>query len=833
MSESAARVIINQKSLPWGSTGKSLWHEWRAIQREEGNDPADVPAASFEKFVCERVLSEKHMSEEEEEEDSEDMVPASMTYTDAGSSFESMIGNDLDKANADALSYPSMSLEEELRMTSDCSEDLLKQVEDGVEEEEEEEEKEEIIHSSGLIGNSSRMIGTRTITKNKYEEEADEGEDLMRFARKISESPQNRKKKVRGESEEDLDQLLISGQVMSESLIGKVLQDVLDFSKKPVHALHKMVSKSGQQLLKDQISSCCLKKSKMNDSCPHFKKSSMGDEDRTTLDAASNILSLLMHAERDDSISSNISKESTRAFEDIRNMAYHISTIPSSERTFAFPSAVVAASYEVKQMDKTPVHKINSLQLTAIEKNYLFSQSTAFGTWGVHIIQNRETPQDLLNSATTLSKNVALFLEDPKKGKTYDYEGIYVGYQAVIGYLIGLLRHLHKNLPKELPTRKDVANVSSDALEQFRKTIEQGTFIDTMFNFEARGMVSGKKKRGRKIKKLARKGMAKATKLMVKSTLNVLKTVIFNASEEYKKALNEEEQKTRVRVLPAKEKQVVVLDKVLGSDDDTPGYVHAAAMKGAKRIGLHAFGKTKLADEDLFLSYDRTILAITATLGKMVTSYGGKYVPINDSYVKNNIIKFLVDAQRDVAGESKHAVRDVNLSLIPIRSSISSSPSTSILSDEEHDALVESMISIRDFISNDEKAHGYRRTGSSPEWEFVVIIPHSDKLNEKNKEKTYDNIHQYIFESKNKKWTSLPDSSGSRTRAEHDGASNVFVDYSSPTRIGSMRQVRKNVSRQCMRVSETFVPEGAEGKLARWKQRKNVNVRVRRSLGIM
>jgi hypothetical protein len=462
--------------------------------------------------------------------------------------------------------------------------------------------------------------------------------------------------------------------------------------------------------------------------------------------------------------------------------------------------------------------------LAAIEKNYLFSQSTAFGTWGVQIIQKRDTPQNLLNAAETLSKDVAQFLNNPKKGQKYDYPGIYVGYQAVVGYLVGLLRHLHKNLPKELPTREDIANVSSDALEQVRKMIDSGTFIDTMFEFESRGMVSGKKKRGRKIKKLARKGVAKATKLMVSSTAKVLKTVIFNASEEYKKALNEEEQRTRVRVLPTKEKQAVVLDRVLGSDDDTPGYVHAAAMKGAKSIGLHAFGKTKLADADLFLSYDRTILAIAATLGKLLT-LASHYVPIADAHVKNNIIKFLVAAQRDVAGESGHSVREASLSLMPV-----SSP---VLSDDEHDALVESMMSIRDFISDDENARGSRRTGSSPEWDFVVIIPHSDQLDETNKEKTYDNIHRYVFESKKKKWTSLPDSAGSRTRAEHDGASNVFVEYSSPTRIGSKGQVRKDVRRHCMRVSETFVPEGSEGKLARWKQRKNVNVRVRRSLGIV
>ena len=749
MSESVARVIINQKSLPWSSTGKSLWHEWRAIQREEGKDPDDVPVASFEKFVCERAL--KRVSDEEEEEE-EIVDTTSMTYTDAGASFESMIGDDLAKANAEVLSSPAMSLEDELNMTS--SQELLK----------------------------------------KAEEEED---DLMSFARNIS-----RKKKVR-KIEDDDDKNIVSGQVMSESLIGNVLQDVMEYSKKPIHALHKLTSKSGQQMLKDQISSCCLKQAKMDASCPHFKDERI--EGRTPLDAASNILSLLTHAERDDSISSNIAKESTQTFEEIRDMAYHMSTIPSSERTFSFPSSAVAASYEVKKLDKTPVHKINSIQLTAIEKNYLFSQSTAFGTWGVQIIQKRSTPRDLISTAQKLSKDMVQYLNDPKNGQKYDYPGTYVGYQATVGYLIGLLRHLHKNLPPGSPTRKNIANVSSEALDHVRQMIKDGSFHSDFFKFEARGMVSGKKKKGRKIKKLARKGATKGIGVLVDSTSKVLKTVVFNASEEYKKALNEEEQSSGARILPAEKKQQVVLENVLGPDDDTPGYVHAEAMKGAKSIGLRAFGKSKLADADLFLSYDRTILAIAATLGKLVTDRS-IYFPISEDPVKNNILRFLVAAQRDVSGESGYTVQEIT---------------SNVLTDEEHDALVESMISIRDFISNDENARGSRRTGSSPEWEFVVVIPHKDHLKEDVKERTYENIHQYVFESKKKKkgeWTSLPDTMGTRLSGNYDNASKLSFS---------------TARRHSLLVSDTFIPEGAKGKLNRWKERKNINIRVRRCVDIV
>jgi hypothetical protein len=355
--------------------------------------------------------------------------------------------------------------------------------------------------------------------------------------------------------------------------------------------------------------------------------------------------------------------------------------------------------------------------------------------------------------------------------------------------------------------------VSSDALEAVRKMVESGTFNTDFFNFESRGMVSGRKKRGRKLKKLARKGIAKLTKAVADSTFKVMRTLVFNASETYKKALNAEEQKQRVRILSPPQKQEVVLEKVLGPDDDDPGYIHAASMKGARNIGLLAFGRTKLADSDLFLSYDRTILAIAATLGKMVTTRSGAYTPITDGYVRNNLVKFLVSAQRDVAGESGHDVRDETSSLVPV--AVSSSISLAKLDDEEHDALVESMIALRDYISDQEITSGRRTPDSSP-WNFVVLIPSKSAIGtEDAREDTYDQIHQYVLEEGRRgQWQTLPDPYGERTSAKHDTKTSRFV-------LGV---------NQSTRVSEAFVPSGSEGKLKRWKDRKNVCVQVRRSL---
>lgn len=815
MSESQARHIVNQKGMAWQNEGKSLFKDWRALERSEGRNPDEQSISSFDKYLCGRIssgtiykdLKKKNKPSMKKQED----VSINQTST-----FESMIGQS-------QLESPK-------------------------------ELKGEDSNDTKVFRDQLRKI-----------DESYESESLMSFAKSISK--ENKTKKVpslnrkytkdKSFKEDDFthedNDKNISENIMMDSILSESIQNMMDASIKPVSNLHMIISKSGQQKLKDMINEHLNNfRSKGNDSEENTSedefsesdiKNKNGKEDKKgsflpiknkkdpNLKSLSSFYMILCHAEKDDSISSKVSKEASLSFNEILDMSKAISCIDKEDmnsdgsRSHFFNMNQLSDPDNFKSISSKGrnISKFDSYDIDALELNYKFAQSTAFGSWGQSSL--RKEPESLNQEANKLASSVLKWLASNKKdgGAKYDdaSNGIYLGYQSTVAFLTGIISLLPENFKETNTNRRGLSNVAFNAIQSIRRSFESKLFPTELLDYEKPGETESKSKRGRKAKKLGRRGLSKAFGIISKRELSIIKSLVKECSVAYGRLLAKERQTMASQGSPSgkidKEKRMEISLEVLTS------FADKEARKAAKKIGRMAFSKATTIRSSRFDVYDMTIKAIALTVSHMATQGYGSYQPRNNNPVRINILNYVVEmAQRRVASNSdmtfvsfdanvlvgsklektlpsdknepassksektlpsdkkepssskseKSLPSNKNESLLSKdketlisdknNSSSSSSykskkpfvfdrndaePSYLVLSNKEHDALVEACYSLKNYISQKELQSGKKRSRNSPPLSFFLVIPNEKKLkNENDRNLVYKNINRYIFE---------------------------------------------------------------------------------------
>lgn len=699
MSESEARFIINGKKIPWSDTGKNLYRDWRALERSENRDPDQSSISSFDRYVNDRI--------------------STGTLHKSPARAKKAKKNELEKATEKALASGSV---------------LADEIEESVKEEEEKEKGDDLMafaktisdetverskpsttamarkcnprptrslvrpNSSPKMKPSFGLSASGVQTRQSAQESAGEGLDKDPLL-------------LSGEEEEESfeEDLLTSGHVMADNMLGVAIENLMEYSRSPVHDLHKMTTKSGQQLLKDQIRKCCLKTAqedlrsvydkgdaeddfdpeKINKKgCDHFV--TPVHSEKASIHGVSSIYSLLGHAEKDDAISSMIAKEALSQFIDIRDMAHALSCVDKSHMVHHFLPSEISPDYYMGKVMDVPVKRLSASQLRAIERNYRFIQATPWGSWGQ--LSLRKKPSTLSEDASGLSMAAMKWLADTKKkgGAKYDdaENKVFLGYHAMIAYLASVISYLPQNFregeksaklrgttAKDVDlTRQAVSRSAFEAVSFIRQALETGKFPEEILDYEMPGETESKTKRGRKTKKFVRRHGPKmvqaALRLFGKGELPVLKSVVKECSVFYGRQLADIRRRQAATGVKDRSK-VSRADRLMAALGVISDVADKEAASAARRIGRMSitipkklakklYGIEELAKGDpliinssRFDVHDMTIKALAMTACHMASSGYGTYQPFTDANVRSNILMYIVTgAQKQAAEES-------------------------------------------------------------------------------------------------------------------------------------------------------------------------------------
>jgi hypothetical protein len=778
--------------------------------------------SAFDKYVTERMAAGtvyKSVSDEKkkaksltqdasmEETASDHGSSEEMSFSPSPSGAETKVKSELQQANEEALSSGGSVLADE------------------IEESMKEQEGEDLMSFAKSISEEAPSPASATLSKAKVSG----GSRCSRVPkRRIARPLRNARPSVRkpvvkktttageeaGEEEEEEDsfeeRMLSSGHVMVDRQLNQAMDNLMVYAKMPVHTLHKMTSKGGQQLVKDNLSehltraAACVDEdgdfdfSRVNKKgCKHFRTPEHAD--KASVDGLTSVYSLLSHAEKDDGISSMISNEATARFIEIRDMAHALSCENKSEVMHHFPTSEISADFDLKGVKDVPVKRLSSAQLRAIERNYAFAAATAFATWGQTSL--RKQPEMLSEEARKLAQEAHRWLASPKKkgGAKYDDadNGIYVGYQTMIAFLSTVISELPQNFKDTDITKSAVANAASEATMYIRGAVENKLFPTEYLNYDPPGETESKGKRGRKAKKLGRRGGSKLVRFLADRELPILRRVVKEASVFYNRAVAAERRKQAAegkvsKVFP--DRRMELLLYVLRTT------VRKEAKNAVTRIGRMNRATIK---SSLYDVYEMTIRAMALTAIHIATEGYGKYQPRNNPEVTTNLLIFIGGdviprAQEEIddgddGGDTSEAGSQIRINTTAV-------PRETELSAREHDAFVEAMLTLKNYVHQNEERIGVKRTGRSSPLHFLVVVPNESKLVQpRDRRRVYDNIHRYIFENHKE-----------GIRSIHTGDHpHTALKVSGPIRLSG--------------------ESGA--KLGRWIERKNVHVHLRKSVG--
>jgi hypothetical protein len=882
MNETKARYIIDNKFIKWDNEGESLYLTWKKKIERNGKSEEDENISSFENYVDSQISRVNESDDNYDDNDDDDFDDSGDHIEDGDEDIiesSSLLTNKHKKTTERDDDYDDYD-DDETEEYIDSADEYIGDNDSDIFNDDDDDDDDDVLYQAQKKALSSG--------KSLEDEIIIENGDFLKLTRKLASSPSFERSSSKNYTTTTTKRVPTVGFIMADSLIEEAFKSFYDVCVYPVKHLHLLRSKEGQQSLKDIMHDCCLKKatrdaedcirenqhgdmefnSKMasRKGCSHFSNQEFSET--PAKDHVSRILSILSHAENDDGIYSQIAQRAEEEFKEVCNVANMVSECSKDNEKNEYVRDIANPDLVKSSATKT-VSTITKCEIDAIEKNYFFAQSVAFATWGN--IALKKTPEDTSNQARNLVQKLMKWLTQGK-GKSFDAQedGVYMGYQSAVGYLISIISYLPDNFGTRDTRRNSVAKRSSLALSWIRKAIQDGRVPSEITEYEPFGVTESKKGRGRKLKKKLRKSVSTTSRILSKSELSILQTHIKECYVEYRRILAKMREEGATSVLDQDQKFSAASD-VLKTRNDTRG------KDAAKRMELGVFKSViKSSKVD---AYDMTIRVLALTASHIAAYSSSGYAPGRISGVEGTLSDYLSLVESRVSSVSgispsgrkiPSTINNNNNNKKLLSSSSSSSSSCkSVRLNTHQKSTFETMLKVLDKHLSTNKNNVKGKL-------FTFIIPDEKKFSSESKRKrTNDYIHHFIVERQQlsshnnnsssndngrkkkvnyyyEKWKSLPNPSSSSSSLKPRTSEARFVLIFDPNSnaaynpdnvdinrkrvtyidaTGKPNSVRMKRHYNGIGLSSPFTPYGKKSDISNIERKYNVFVDVRKSLG--
>ncbi|MHA1680096.1 MAG: hypothetical protein ACTSUE_03745 [Promethearchaeota archaeon] len=680
MSESEARAVTASAGLPWSSQGKILWEQWKKNLTIHGQMKTEGTKVNFSRYL--KTRNRKSTPKVESILSSDDDEDFFFEGTDAKTARKSPSLEDEIKQAMNAERTKSS-----VSPTMDTALLNLARTLNGTEEEEEKEDQEArklskaiaSRHTSSSKVKYRRSAKAASSSRKTVADEISEKEERSDFIDMMSSGAsrsntsstgsslcQSNSNDTYAEEEEerwdDYDDEYEKEEDFSESVesstFGKLasvaMEAVQNNSKHPAKMLQYLSTRSGQDIVLDKLSSCCMDaihgdhkrcsmksgglKCHMAKGCDHFL--GIGSEEQYK--GLSQLHSQLKHASCDDAASQVLAQCAEEAFNEVADIAISAYEQNMQAEDSSFLEISPAAAKE------EDISKISDKDLVSITRNYrevaatpfAAKHSASFATWGDSALKSSKA--DTLNKANKVVNEVMNWLND---GGGARYEGdIYLGYQCASASLISLIAQM----PQNYSNAKDISRASTlveRLLNAVQTTHSTGKFSPELKNYDVTGPArSGRGKRGR-FKRFSRRVFKKVAKLTTTNEVGFLKDIIKACYDNYDERLAVKRASQAGSSISDDTKNQIAREMM---DDYLTNRAHSEAARIFKAVRGLALGGRH------FDNFHLTIRVMAITAAALLMKKSDNYSGFDSSFVKKNLTDsggFLPEAIESVSDD--------------------------------------------------------------------------------------------------------------------------------------------------------------------------------------